>query len=149
MSEHKAEIRWYRNTESFAYDDYDRRHSWRFENGVEIQASAAPAFLGDAQCVDPEEAYVASLSSCHMLTFLALASRKRLVVNSYVDDAVGHLEKNAKGKLAVTRVELHPRIEFGGDSAPTGEELASLHERSHHECFIANSVLTEITVKRD
>lgn len=149
MSEHKAEIRWYRNTESFAYDEYDRRHSWRFENGVEVQASAAPAFLGDAECVDPEEAYVASLSSCHMLTFLALASRKRLLVNSYVDDAIGFLEKNANGKLAVTRVELHPRIEFGGDSAPTADELEMLHERSHHACFIANSVLTEITVKGD
>lgn len=147
MSEHKAEIHWFRNTRSFAYENYDRRHTWRFENGIEIQASAAPAFLGDAACVDPEEAFVASLSSCHMLTFLALASRKRLVVNKYVDNAVGFLEKNEAGKLSVTRVVLRPRIEFGGKKEPTAEELAALHERSHATCFIANSVLTEISVE--
>lgn len=146
MSEHQAEIRWYRNTESFAYKDYDRRHSWRFSNGVEIRASAAPAFLGNEECVDPEEAFVASLSSCHMLTFLALASKKKLVVNSYLDNAVGFLEKNDAGKLAVTRVELRPVIEFGGDKTPDPDELSRLHDRAHHECFIANSVTTEISV---
>lgn len=147
MSEHQAEIDWYRNTESFAYDDYDRRHSWRFDNGVEIAASAAKAFLGNAECVDPEEAYVASLSSCHMLTFLAIASKKKLVVDRYVDNASGVLEKNTDGRLAITRVTLRPKVEFQPSSRPTGEELQRMHEIAHKGCFIANSVATEIRIE--
>lgn len=146
MSKHAAEIRWYRNTESFVYDSYDRRHSWRFDSGVEVAASAAPAFRGDPECVDPEEALVASLSACHMLTFLAIASRKRLVVDSYFDNAIGVMEKNAEGRLAITRVTLRPTISFSGDEQPTAEELRKLHEMSHKECFIANSVKTEICI---
>ena len=146
MSEHRASVRWVRQTEDFSYESYGRDHVWRFEGGQEVAASAAPAYRGSPERVDPEQAYVASLSSCHMLTFLALAARKRLVVDRYEDDAVGFLEKNEAGRLAITRVVLRPRIAFAGD-APAAEQLAALHERAHAECFIANSVRTRVTVE--
>ena len=146
MSEHRATVSWKRSSSDFTYDSYNRSHSWRFEGGQEVSASASPDFLGDADRVDPEEGFVASLSSCHMLTFLAIAARKRFVVDSYSDSAVGFMEKNAEGKLAVTRVELRPRIIFGGEKKPSAEELDRMHEQSHNACFIANSVRTEITV---
>jgi organic hydroperoxide reductase OsmC/OhrA len=123
-----------------------RDHVWRFENGVETPASAAPTYLGNPQRVDPESAFVAALSSCHMLTFLAFASNKGFVVDRYEDNAVGRVEKNAKGKLAVTRVELRPRILFSGDKQPTQADLDWLHDKAHRECFIANSVTTEVRV---
>lgn len=146
MSEHKAAIIWARNGADFSYKTYSRDHVWRFDNGVETPASAAPAYLGNPQRVDPESAFVAALSSCHMLTFLALASYKGFVVDNYDDNAVGFLEKNANGKLAVTRVELRPRILFSGDKQPTQADLDWLHEKAHKECFIANSVTTEVSV---
>ncbi|MBI1980126.1 MAG: OsmC family protein [Methylocystis sp.] len=146
MSEHKATIKWARNGVDFGYKNYSRDHIWRFENGVETLASAAPAYLGNPQRVDPESAFVAALSSCHMLTFLALASNKGFVVDSYEDNAIGRLEKNASGKLAVTRVELSPRVVYGGDKRPTQADLEWLHDKAHRECFIANSVMTEVRV---
>lgn len=149
MSEHTATIRWYRNTRSFAYEDYDRRHMWRFDSGAEVAASAAPAFRGNPECIDPEEALVASLSSCHMLTFLAIASKKRLLIDRYEDNASGVLEKTPEGMLAITRVTLRPRIVFAGDKQPTAEEISRMHEKSHEACFIANSVKTEITISPD
>src|SRR5262245_17831974 len=94
------------------------------------------------------EAFVASLSSCHMLTFLAIACKQTFVLNSYEDEAVGHLEKNAEGKLAITRVELRPRIRWGGDRKPSAEVLDKMHQASHENCFIANSVKTEVTVAK-
>jgi organic hydroperoxide reductase OsmC/OhrA len=97
--------------------------------------------------MDPESALVGALSSCHMLTFLAIACKKQFVVDHYRDEAVGFLEKNAKGKLAITRVVLRPKITFGGTTSPTPEQMATLHERAHAECFIANSVITEVTVE--
>lgn len=147
MSEHRATIAWRRTTESFDYDAYDREHEWIFEDGVRVPASAAPDFRGKPGRVDPEQALVAALSSCHMLTFLAVCARKRLVVDAYDDEAVGVLEQNADGKLAITRVTLRPRVRFGGDGPPPGDELARLHDKAHHNCFIANSVKTEITVE--
>jgi organic hydroperoxide reductase OsmC/OhrA len=146
MSEHKAKIVWQRNGADFGYKTYPRDHVWRFEGGVEVPASAAPAYLGNPKLVDPEGAFVAALSSCHMLTFLALASNKGFIVDSYEDNAVGHLDKNANGKMAITRVELHPRIIYGGAKQPTQADLDWLHEKAHRECFIANSVLTEVKV---
>lgn len=145
MSEHVAEIRWVRQSQGFAYKEYNREHSWVFEGGVEVSASAAPTYLGKPEFVDPEEAYVASLSSCHMLTFLAIASRKRWVVDEYSDRAVGVMEKNSEGRLAVTRVTLHPEITFAGEP-PSDAEVEAAHHLSHEECFIANSVLTEVSV---
>ncbi len=146
MSEHKANIIWARNGADFGYKNYPRDHVWRFPNGVEVPGSAAPAYLGNANRVDPEAAFVAALSSCHMLTFLALASNKGFVVDSYQDAAVGHLEKNANGKLAITRVELHPTIVYSGAKQPAAADLEWLHDKAHKECFIANSVTTEVRV---
>jgi len=146
VSEHVAEIVWKRETESFAYQDYDRTHLWKFDNGLEVKAAAAPKYLGSPSCVDPEEAFVASVASCHMLTFLAIASRKRLTVDSYEDKAVGHMEKNEAGKLAITRVDLNPNIRFAAGVEVDAGALEKLHHLSHEECFIANSVKTEIVV---
>jgi organic hydroperoxide reductase OsmC/OhrA len=146
MSEHRAQIRWAKGGEAFTYETYPRRHRWKFGGGVELDASSAPEYLGDAALPNPEEALVAAISSCHMLTFLAIAARKRLTVDSYEDDAVGHMEKNAEGKVAVTRCELHPRIVFSGDKRPSADEIAKLHESAHRGCFVANSVRTEVTV---
>lgn len=113
-----------------------------------MTGTAAPAYLGNPANVDPEEAYVASLSSCHMLTFLAIACKQKFVLESYEDEAVGHMEKNAQGKMAITRVELHPKIKWGGEREPTAEELDKLHHAAHDNCFIANSVVTEVTVAK-
>ena len=146
MSEHKATLRWAREGKDFNYKSYSRDHVWRFENGVEVPASATPAYLGNPQRVDPEAAFVAALSSCHMLTFLALSSNKGFVVDSYEDHAVGHLEKNPEGRMAVTRVELHPRISFSGAKQPAPADLDWLHDKAHKECFIANSVTTDVKV---
>ncbi len=148
MSEHRATVAWAREGAEFTYDGYSRDHEWQFAGGVRIPASAAPAYLGSEERVDPEEAFVASVASCHMLTFLAIAARRRLVVERYEDAAVGFLEKNQEGRLAVTRVELRPRIAFGGRE-PSADELARIHELSHKQCFIANSVRTRITVESD
>ena len=148
MSEHKATIRWNRDGKDFTYKTYSRDHVW-VVNGNDIAASAAPAYLGNPNRVDPEGALVAALSSCHMLTFLALAANKGFVVESYEDAAVGHVEKNAQGKLAVTRVELHPKIAFGGTKLPAAADMEWLHDKAHRECFIANSVTTDVRVMGD
>jgi organic hydroperoxide reductase OsmC/OhrA len=147
MSEHRANIQWKRETPDFASETYNRAHRWEFEGGIEVPASSAPEFNGDTDRVDPEKALVAALASCHMLTFLAIAAKKRLVVDEYSDQPVGFLEKNADGKLAVTRVTLRPKIVFGGDGAPSSEEIARLHDKAHGHCFIANSVHTSVTVE--
>jgi organic hydroperoxide reductase OsmC/OhrA len=146
MTEHKASIKWARNGADFGYKSYSRDHVWRFDNGIEAPASAAPAYLGNPQRLDPESAFVAALSSCHMLTFLALASNKGFIVDRYEDNAVGHLDKNANGKLAITLVELHPDIVCSGAKQPTQADLDWLHDKAHRECFIANSVTTEIRI---
>jgi len=148
MSEHKVTLRWERGGTEFSYQKYPRDHTWSFEGGHRMVASAAPAFLGNPAHVDPEEAFVASLSSCHMLTFLAIACKQKFVLDSYEDEAVGHLEKTADGKLAITRVELRPQIMWGGDRKPTVEELDKMHHAAHENCFIANSVKTEVNVTK-
>jgi organic hydroperoxide reductase OsmC/OhrA len=147
MSEHRARIVWTRATSSFDYKEYNREHTWTFKNGAVVHASAAPRYRGSLECVDPEESLVASLSSCHMLTFLAVCSRRGIVVEKYDDDAVGHLEANEHKKLAITRVQLHPRIVFAPGHQQTAGALAELHAHAHAECFIANSVLTKVTVE--
>lgn len=145
MSTHTASVSWSRTTPDHQYDTYDRSHRWRIA-GHEIPASAAPEFRGDATRVNPEEAFVAALSSCHMLTFLAIAARKGLIVDSYEDEAEGVLEKEG-GRLWMTRVVLRPRIAFGGGLPPSPEVVAHLHEASHAGCFIANSVKTVVTIE--
>ena len=148
MSEHKMTLTWKRGGLPFEYQKYSRNHTWKFDGGHEMPASAAPAYLGDAKNVDPEEAYVASLSSCHMLTFLAIACKQKFVMDDYVDEAVGHMEKNAEGKMAITKVTLTPKITFSGDKKPSAEELDKMHHAAHENCFIASSVKTEITVAK-
>ena len=123
MSEHKVILRWNRGDKPFEYQKYSRDHTWKFDGGHEMQASAAPAYLGNPNLADPEEAFVASLSSCHMLTFLAIACKKRFVLDEYIDDAVGVMEKNAEGRLAITRVTLRQRLKFSGDKQPTPQEI--------------------------
>src|SRR5437764_1893495 len=146
MSEHKVTVDWKRETPDFAYETYNRDHDWSFDAGITVRASATPAYQGSASCVDPEEAFVASLSNCHMLTFLALAARKRYVVDRYRDRAVGVLGKDAAGNLAMTQVTLRPEVTFGGEKVPGPEDLRQLHDRAHRACFIANSVKTEVVL---
>ncbi len=146
MSTHHATIAWTRSTDDFVYDTYSRDHTIAFPNGQQLNASAAPEYVGNAACVDPEESLIAALSSCHMLTFLAIAAKKRYVVDSYEDAATGHLDKNAAGKFAITRIELRPKITFSGERQPDAEAIAALHDKSHEHCFIANSITAEVVV---
>ena len=147
MSEHRIELNWTRGERAFAYDSFSRAHKVRFAGGQTVQASSAPDYFGDAALANPEELLIAALSSCHMLTFLAVAAKRGHVVERYADAAVGVLEKNAEGKFAVTRVTLRPTVEFGGDKRPSAEELAGLHQKAHQHCMIANSVKTAVTVQ--
>src|ERR1700720_1974351 len=147
MSEHKMTLTWKRATPDFQYQTYNRDHTWKFDGGHEMTASAAPAYLGNPKNVDPEEAFVASLSSCHMLTFLAVAAKKKFVLDDYVDEAIGHMEKNAEGKLAITRVVLRQKTKFAGDKQPTAEELKEMNHAAHEQCFIASSVKTQVTIE--
>jgi organic hydroperoxide reductase OsmC/OhrA len=148
MSEHKINLTWSRGDAPFEYQKYSRDHTWKFDGGHEMQASAAPAYLGNPKNVDPEEAFVAALSSCHMLTFLAAACKKKFVLDEYTDEAVGQMEKNAEGKLAITRVTLKPKLKFSGEKQPTDQELDEMHHFAHDQCFIANSVKTAVTVEK-
>jgi len=148
MSEHKVTLTWNRGDVPFEYQKYPRDHAWKFDGGHEMQATAAPAYLGNPKNVDPEEAFVAALSSCHMLTFLAAACKKKFVLDEYSDEAVGVMEKNAEGKLAITKVTLRPKLKFSGEKQPTDQELDEMHHFAHDQCFIANSVKTEVTVEK-
>jgi len=148
MSEHHASVRWKRISADFTYDAYNRAHEVRFKDGaIVLPASSAPVFKGDAERVDPEEAFVGSLSSCHMLTFLAICARKRLTVETYEDDAVGHLEKSEGGKFWMARVALKPRVSFAAGTQMDEKTLADIHHKSHEDCFIANSVKTDVAVE--
>lgn len=147
MSEHVAEIEWSRGDAEFTYEAYPRDHRWTFDGSTYVEASAAPDYRGTPSRVDPEEAFVAAVASCHMLTFLAIAARKRRTVESYRDRAIGHMEKNDEGRLAITRVVLRPEIRFAAGSEPDEKTLTSMHHSAHDHCFIANSIRTEVTVE--
>jgi organic hydroperoxide reductase OsmC/OhrA len=152
MSNYTATVRWSRNgDEGFAKGRYSRAHEWAFDGGTIVPASASPDNVppgtADEAGVDPEEGFIAAIASCHMLFFIDYARRDGFVVDSYVDDAVGIMEKRGDGKIAVTKVTLRPRIAWGGDKRPTSDDIARLHHRSHEDCFIANSVNTEVTVQ--
>lgn len=146
MSEHRASIAWKRTSQDFGWQTYNRAHEWRFE-AVTVPASATKEYRGEPERVNPEEALVAALSSCHMLTFLAVAAKNKLSLDSYEDEAVGVLEKNAEGRLAVTRVTLRPRIVWSAGVTVTPEQLDKLHHDAHVNCFVANSVKTEVKVE--
>ena len=147
MHEYRAATTWRRTSADFTYDTYNRAHEVRFGSGHIAPWSAAPEFKGDVDRVNPEEAYVASLSTCHMLTFLAVAARKRFIIDSYVDEAVGVMEKNAQGKYWVSRVTLRPKVTFSGDRQPSSQEISELHHAAHENCFVANSVRSAVTVE--
>jgi len=147
MSEHHASVVWKRTSADFTYDTYNRAHEVRYKSGaIVVPSSSAPAFKGDADRVDPEEAFVASLSACHMLTFLAICARKRITVESYEDDAEGFLEKDG-AKLWMTRVILRPRVRFADGTTVDAKLIDEIHHKSHEDCFIANSVKTDVTVE--
>lgn len=148
MSEYSAQIVWRRAAGGPGAQSYSRSHVWRFDGGVEVAASASPQVVpppySSAAAVDPEEAFVASLSSCHMLWFLFIAAERGFVVEEYVDNAAGTMAPDAAGRLAMTHVVLRPRAAFSGQRPPTPEEIAAMHEKAHQECFIANSVKTAV-----
>ena len=143
MAEHHIALSWEKGEQPFTYEAYPRNHTIAFKNGQQaVTTSASPAYKGDAGKPDPEDLLVAALSSCHMLSFLAIASKKKLTVNSYQDDAVGFLE-NDGGKLWMARVILRPKVAIDADA----QTLAQIHHLAHEACFIANSVKTDVTVE--
>ena len=148
MSTYEATVVWNRDGADFSDNRYSRRHVWQFDGDVEVTASSSPqvvpAPMSSEEAVDPEEAFVASLSSCHMLWFLSLAARRGFVVDSYRDAATGVMAKNADGKMAITEITLRPAVEFSGDKLPSQDEIMALHHDAHENCFIANSVKTEV-----
>jgi organic hydroperoxide reductase OsmC/OhrA len=148
--EYHALIHWARGSALFTDNRYSRGHTWRFDGGVEVPASSSPSVvrvpLSVEAAVDPEEAFVAALSSCHMLWFLSLAATGGWCVDDYADDAVGVMGRNAAGKSAMLHVTLRPRVKFAGEPRPAAADIERLHHRAHEECFIANSVTTEVRV---
>lgn len=153
MSRYQATVSWKNTGPDFLGNKYSREHQWLFEGEKVIEATAAPDIVpqpwSNPANVDPEAAFVASLSSCHMLFFLHLASRQGLVIASYQDQAEGYLEKNDEGKMAMTRVILRPSVVYGGDRIPDRDTVDKLHHAAHEHCFIANSVTTQISIESD
>lgn len=148
MSEYTSVVTWARDGATFTDNRYSRAHRWTFDGGVEVPASASPHVvplpMSVEHAVDPEEAFVASLSSCHMLWFLSIVAKRGFVVDSYRDEAVGMMSKDASGRLAMTRVTLHPDARFSGARLPTHDEELTMHHEAHERCFIANSVKSEV-----
>src|SRR5580658_4177137 len=150
MAEHKATIEWKNNGPDFLKGRYSREHTWTFDGGLTVPASSSPSVvpvpMSNPANVDPEEAFVAAVSSCHMLTFLFLASQAQFQIDSYEDDAVGVMTKNEKGVPWVSAITLHPKITYNGAKQPTAAELEALHHKAHEQCFIAASIKTQVTV---
>src|SRR5687767_13345960 len=148
MSEYRTVVEWSRGDAVFTDARYSRRHRWLFDGGIEVPASSSPTVvpipMSDAAAVDPEEAFVVSLSSCHMLWFLSIAAKRGFLVDSYRDEAVGVMAKDSSGMLAMTRVTLHPDVRFGGDRQPTADAVAAMHHDAHEHCFISRSVKTDV-----
>jgi organic hydroperoxide reductase OsmC/OhrA len=150
MSKYIAIVSWKRTSAEFLKGKYSREHTWTFDGGLTLAASSSPAVVptpySNPANLDPEEAFVASISSCHMLTFLFLASKEGFIVDSYQDEAVGTMVKNDLGVAWIALVMLHPKIVYNGEKQPNGSEAEKLHHAAHEQCFIANSVRTEIRV---
>ena len=148
MAEYTAEVLWQRGDQDFLANHYSRKHLIRFDGGAELAGSSSPHVVplpwSDAAAVDPEETFVASLSSCHMLWFLSLAAKAGWQVETYVDNAAGTMARNTEGKMAMTQVTLRPRVVFSAERSPSPEQLHQLHHRAHDACYIANSVRTEV-----
>ncbi|MCG2585017.1 OsmC family protein [Massilia sp. TS11] len=150
MHDYHARIHWTRADQTFTDNAYSRAHDWAFDGGALVRASSSPLSVplpfSDPAAVDPEEALVAATASCHMLFFLWLAARAGLVIDSYTDQAVGHMDTDERGRIAITRIRLRPQIVFGG-AAPTPDQLAALHHEAHERCYIANSLRAEVVVE--
>lgn len=149
MSEYIAMVRWHNNAGAdFPKGRYSRAHSWAFDGGITIPASSSPQVvrvpMSSEEAVDPEEAFVASIASCHLLSFLWIAAKRGFIVESYEDEARGTMAKNAEGKLVIASVHLHPKTRFSGGDPPDAETLEAMHHEAHEVCFIANSVLSQI-----
>jgi organic hydroperoxide reductase OsmC/OhrA len=152
MHQYEARIRWTRHGETFTDNRYSRSHDWQFDGGLTVPASSSPSVVprySVDKAVDPEEALVASAASCHMLWFLSLAARRGFVVESYVDQAFGVMNKNSEGKIAFQRITLRPEIQFSGERVPSAADLAALHHAAHDECYIASSLRCEVVVEGD
>lgn len=152
MSEHFAEIVWQRGSnEAYIDNRYSRAHEWRFDGGMTVLASSSPHVVplpySVAENVDPEEAFIASLSSCHMLFFLSIAAMGKFVIDQYTDRAIGVMEKNADGRIVITKVTLRPEVVFKGEIQPSIEQLEEMHHKAHEQCFLANSVKTEVVTE--
>ena len=151
MSTYSAKISWLRNGQAFTDNRYSRGHAWSFDGGIEVPASSSPLVvplpMSVTAAVDPEEAFVAALSSCHMLWFLSIAAKRGHVVESYVDDATGVMAKNDAGQLAMTLVTLRPQVVFSGAKLPDDAALDALHHAAHEQCFIAHSVRSEVRIE--
>ena len=149
--QYRATVTWTRDGAVFTDQRYSRAHSWGFDGGITVPASSSPLSVrlpySVAEAVDPEEAFVAALASCHMLTFLYVAAKQGFVVDAYADDAVGEMTKNERGKMWVSKVILAPAITFTGEKRPSPEQLDELHHLAHEECYIANSVKSEVIVQ--
>lgn len=147
MSSHIVNLSWNRSTKDFNYKTFNRTHNVVFPGGETIKVTSAPEFLGDPSLTNPEELFVTAITSCFMLTFLSITANKGFIINSYVDQAEGILSKNSEGKMAITEVTLHPEIVFQEDKKPDETTLRQLLEKAHANCFIANSVKTNIRIK--
>lgn len=152
MSEYSAQVMWQRGEdERFVDNGYSRGHTWQFDGGVSVPASSSPHVVplpySVTENVDPEEAFIAALSSCHMLTFLSIAAKRQYCVDSYCDQAVGVMEEDEKGRSSITHVTLRPQILFSGERQPSRAQLEKMHHLAHEHCFIANSVKTQITTE--
>lgn len=147
MSDYKATVTWRRETSDFNYDSFDRTHSIEFGGGIKCQASSAPDFMGKANLVNPEELIASALASCHMLTFLAVASKSRLSVKTYRDEAIANLGKSSEGKMCVTQIRLNPKVEFDGTEPVSIEKVTELHAKAHKHCFIANSISAKVMIE--
>jgi organic hydroperoxide reductase OsmC/OhrA len=148
MAQYTAEVLWLRNEQDFLGNRYSRKHLLRFDGGIEVVGSSSPHVvplpMSEPAAVDPEEAFVSSLSSCHMLWFLSIAAKHKFCVDRYFDAAVGVMAKNEQGKVAMVTVTLKPEVHFSGERLPTREQLDQMHHEAHEECFIANSVKTQV-----
>lgn len=151
MHQFEATVEWERGTQDFAGQRYSRAHDWVFDGGLRVPASSSPLSvplpMSDPANIDPEEALVAAVSSCHMLFFLALAAQRGYVIDQYRDHAVGILDKNGEGKMAMTKITLRPAIVFSGAERPGAAQLDALHHAAHERCYVANSLKTEVVVK--
>ena len=146
MAEHQVAIRWQRRSPDFNYQTFDRTHTLHFSGGQILPGSASPVYFGNPALANPEEILVASLSSCFMLTFLSIAALKRLVVESYEDEAECELGKNTNGKTMISRIVLHPKVVFDQNRQPDPEILAELYRKAEENCFVSNSLRSEVAV---